>query len=92
MIYLLFALTATVLLCGMLCTIELLTDLWERMEQRGGTAHHRTRTRNAEYAARAHERSARQQSVGALPDREEIGNVYSMSDNFADRFCEVWNS
>ena len=73
--------------CALFCLVEILVRIWERAERR---------TNTARPAAPAVSTAARKvvplYSSGWLPDREAIKNIYSLSDQFADRFREVVNS
>lgn len=76
-------------ICLLLCGVQGLVYIWERLEKRGlmRTQPHRV---PPAHAARIHmlPRAARY----ALPDRDQIGCVHALSEQFADRFREVVNS
>lgn len=86
MLYLVYLLVGVVVICGLLCVIELIVRVWESADKRS-----RMSVRPAVYMP-AIRNVARVTVTGSLPDREAVSNVYSLSDHFADRFREVVNS
>ena len=81
----LYILLGIIVLCALLCLAELIVRIWEKAEQ------------SARRAARTHAARPVQKSIClnlpvCLPDRDSIKNLYSLSDQFADRFREVVHS
>ena len=86
--YMVFLMVGIVVLCGLLCAAELVVQIWDKADTRAHTA------RRSVYAApvRTPAKITKFPVTGALPDRESIGNIYSLSDHFADHFQKVVNS
>ena len=87
MVFILVGITA---ICGLLGMTELIVQIWEKMEKRS-----RTVVRRAAYSPAApavRNNITRIPLQGGLPDREDIGKIYSLADHFADRFQEIVNS
>ena len=86
--YMVFLMVGIVAMCGLLCMTELVVQLWEKADTRSRSA------RRPVYAApaRVPAKITKFPVNGSLPDREEIGNIYSLSDHFADHFRKVVNS
>ena len=82
--YLVYILCGVLVICAMLFAADLLVRAWERAENQPHTA------RRPAYASTRPVPQLR--VVGGLPDRDQIGNIYSLADQFADRFREVVNS
>ena len=80
-IFVLFGVTAVCLLFG---AVEGIVRIWERADRRAHPV-------QAAAPAKA-DNIVPLRVPGCLPDREAIGNIYSLSDQFADRFREVVNS
>lgn len=79
-----------VVLCGLLCVIEALVEIWDKADRRRAKT---SRVVPISAVRPARPPVVRQTTVrGSLPDRDSIGKIYSLSDHFADRFCEVVNS
>ena len=88
MMYMVFLMVGIIVLCGLLCAAELIVQIWDRADMRSRAA------RRPVYAApvRTPAKITRFPVSGALPDRESIGSIYSLSDHFADHFQKVVNS
>lgn len=71
----LFVILGIIAICALLCGVEGIVCLWERLA-----------------APKAPARPVRRAKVIPLPDRACIGTVYSLSEQFADRFREVVHS
>ena len=86
--YMVFLMVGIIVLCGLLCAAELVVQIWDKADRRSHT------TRRPVYAApvRTPAKITKFPVIGALPDRESIGNIYSLSDHFADHFQKVVNS
>lgn len=80
-IYILLGIVAA---CALLCAVEIIVRIWERAERRCRPVHAACTGKPANIVPI--------RLPGCLPDRESIGNIYSLSDQFADRFREVVNS
>ena len=83
--YLVYILCGVLVICGMLFAADLFVRAWERAENRPRAV------RRPAYAA-ASRTVPQLRVVHGLPDRDQISNIYSLSDQFADRFREVVNS
>lgn len=78
MMYILMGITA---ICALLCVTELFVSLWEKKDEA--------------LRRRAVRRAQRAQTLrfsACLPDRDSVKNIYSLSDQFADRLWEVVHS
>ena len=84
MMYLVYILCGVLVICGMLFAADLFVRAWERAESRRAPRH-------PVYAA-AHRSVPHLRVIGGLPDRDQVNNIYSLADQFADRFREVVNS
>ena len=90
MMYMVYVLIGVTVICGLLCTAELLVRMWEKADRR---SRHTVRPVMYVPAVPAVRNNVTRLPVsGGLPDREAIGKIYSLSDHFADRFMEVVNS
>ena len=85
-----FILIGITVICGFLCMTEVIVQIWEKIERRSRTTARRPVYIPAAPAARNN--ITRISFEGALPDREDIGKIYSLADHFADRFQEIVNS
>lgn len=83
---LVFVMVGIVIMCGLLCLTELLVQILEKAGFRPRTA-----VRRPVYVM-PQAKVTRLPVSGALPDRDAISNVYSLSDHFADHFQKVVNS
>ncbi len=86
--YMVFLMVGIVVMCGLLCAAELVVSVWDKADTRSRAAH------RAVYAVpvRTAAKVTKFPVSGALPDRDAIGNIYSLSDHFADHFQKVVNS
>lgn len=90
MMYMVYILIGITMICGLLCTVELIVRAWEKADRRSRLA-----ARPAVYASMVpavRNNVTRIPVSGCLPDREAISNICSLSDHFVDRFREVVNS
>ncbi|MBQ2668554.1 MAG: hypothetical protein IJF56_08030 [Clostridia bacterium] len=86
MMYMVYFLVALISVCGLLGAVDLIVRAWEKADRRRVV-------RPVVYAPAAPKaRITPLYTVGRLPDREEVRNVYCLADQFADRFREVVNS
>ena len=90
MMYMVYVLIGVTAICGLLCTVEVIVRAWEKVDRRSRPAGRSTVYVPAAPAVRSN--VTRIPVSGCLPDREAVGNIYSLSDHFADRFREVVNS
>lgn len=87
---LIFILVGIIVICGLLCMTELSVQIWEKLERRS-----RPSVRHAVYSPAVptvRNNITHVSFDGALPDREDVGKIYSLADHFADRFQEIVNS
>lgn len=84
-----FLMVGIIVVCGFLCMTELAVRIWEKADaMRSRTARRSAYT----VPVRTPAKITKFPVTGALPDREAIGNIYSLSDHFADHFQKVVNS
>ncbi len=86
--YMVFLMVGIVVMCGLLCAAELIVRVWDKADTRSRVTHRPVYAVPVRTAAKV----TKFPVSGALPDREAIGNIYSLSDHFADHFQKVVNS
>lgn len=82
MLYIFLGIT---ILCALLGVTEIIVRVWEKAERA-------VRRSACQPSASPAENIVRLELPVCLPDRDSVKNIYSLSDQFADRFREVVNS